>query len=90
MTVVAAYVYAEGKRVRPVELDTTADLVLAAGEFVWIGIVDPTDVELEQLQRHFRLHPLAVQSANKAYVLPKLEVYDEELFIVARTAALNG
>ncbi|RYD29871.1 MAG: magnesium/cobalt transporter CorA, partial [Sphingomonadales bacterium] len=62
----------------------------SAGEFVWIGIVDPTDTELQQLQRHFRLHPLAVQSANKAYVLPKLEVYDEELFIVARTAALNG
>ena len=90
MTVVAAYVYAEGARVRAVSLDSPEDLQLAAGEFVWIGIVDPTDVELAQLQRHFNLHPLALRNAHKTYVLPKLEVYDEELFVVARTAALEG
>jgi magnesium transporter len=90
MTVVAAYVYAEGKRVRAVSLDAPEELKLAPGEFVWIGIVDPTDAELAQLQRSFNLHPLAVRNAHKTYVLPKLEVYDEELFIVARTAQLDG
>ncbi|GGD28326.1 magnesium and cobalt transport protein CorA [Aureimonas glaciei] len=90
MTVVAAYVYAEGKRDRAVSLDDAADLALAPGEFVWIGIVDPDDRELAQLQRHFNLHPLAVRNAHKPYVLPKIEVYDEEIFVVARTARLDG
>ncbi|BDA85817.1 magnesium transporter [Aureimonas sp. SA4125] len=90
MTVVAAYVYSEGRRTRPVSLDDAGDLALAPGEFVWIGIVDPDDAELEKLQRHFNLHPIAVRNAHKPYVLPKIEIYDEEIFVVARTAQLVG
>jgi magnesium transporter len=90
MTVVAAYVYSEGRRGRAVSLDDAGDISLAPGEFVWIGIVDPDDAELAKLQRHFNLHPIAVRNAHKPYVLPKIEVYDEEIFVVARTAQLVG
>ncbi|MBC8129038.1 MAG: magnesium and cobalt transport protein CorA [Rhizobiaceae bacterium] len=89
MSIVAAYAYADGKRVRTVSLDDPASLAIEGDGFVWIGIVDATEAELEALQRVFKLHPLALEDARKEHVLPKIELYDEEIFIVARTAELK-
>jgi len=89
MSVVAAYVYRDGRRVRDASL-TEAGLKLARGEFVWIGLVDPDEAELRLLARRFRLHPLAVEDALSAHQIPKVEVYGRELFVVARTAQLEG
>jgi magnesium transporter len=89
MSVVAAYVYRNGQRVRDASL-TEAGLRLARGEFVWIGLVDPDEEELRLLARRFRLHPLAVEDALSAHQIPKVEVYGQELFVVARTAVLEG
>ncbi|MDE2488757.1 MAG: magnesium and cobalt transport protein CorA [Alphaproteobacteria bacterium] len=87
MSVVAAYVYREGRRVREAEF-TDEGLALAPGEFVWIGLVEPGADEFRLLQRHFHLHPLAVEDALSAHQLPKVEIYGHELFVVARTAEL--
>jgi magnesium transporter len=89
MTVVAAYVYRGGRRVREAAL-TERGLILKRGEFVWIGLSEPDEAELRLLQRHFRLHPLAVEDALHAHQLPKVEVYGGALFVVARTAELSG
>jgi magnesium transporter len=56
------------------------------GEFVWIGIHDPGHGELEQLQSLFRLHELAVEDAQQAHQRPKIEDYDEDVFLVLKTA----
>ena len=85
MTVVASYVYRDGQRVREAPL-TPEGLALEPGEFVWIGLYDPTDVEIEILVDRFKLHPLAVEDALAAHQMPKVEVYGRELFVVARTA----
>ena len=87
MSVVAAYVYKEGRRVREAAL-TDEGLDLQAGEFVWIGLYEPDESELRILERRFELHPLAVEDALAAHQLPKVEVYDTELFVVARTAEM--
>lgn len=58
-------------------------------EFVWIGIANPTVEELRTLQDKYDLHPLAVEDALKADQLPKVDVYGEQLFVVARTAHLD-
>lgn len=87
MSVVAAYVYSEGQRVREATLSEQG-LALHRGEFVWIGLYEPDEAELRLLQRHFRLHPLAVEDALNAHQLPKVEVYGDELFVVAHTAEL--
>ncbi|MDB5444679.1 MAG: magnesium transporter [Phenylobacterium sp.] len=89
MTVVSAYVYRKGQRVREAPL-TEAGLALRPGEFVWIGLHDPDEAELRLLARKFKLHPLAVEDALAAHQLPKVEVYGHELFVVARTAELAG
>ena len=90
MTVVAAYLYRQGKRVREVSIDEKIECPQEKSEFVWIGIADPTPDELRTLQEHYDLHPLAVEDALKADQLPKVDVYGEQLFVVARTAHLEG
>jgi magnesium transporter len=90
MTVVAAYLYHEGKRVREVAIDEKVDCPADKSQFVWIGLVDPTPDELHVLQKHYGLHPLAVEDALKADQLPKVDVYNGQLFVVARTAHLEG
>ncbi|MRL70166.1 magnesium and cobalt transport protein CorA [Brevundimonas sp. SPF441] len=85
MTVVASYVYRDGQRVREAPL-TPEGLALEPGEFVWVGIYDPTDAEIDVLVERFKLHPLAVEDALAAHQMPKVEVYGRELFVVARTA----
>jgi magnesium transporter len=56
------------------------------GRFVWIGLYEPTEEEFDSLRREFDLHPLAVEDAIHAHQRPKLEVYDEMVFLVLKTA----
>jgi magnesium transporter len=90
MAVVAAYHYRDGTRVRSVAIDEKCDWANKKSEFVWIGIVDPTAEEMRALQQCYDLHPLAVEDAITADQLPKIEVYGDQLFVVARTARLQG
>lgn len=90
MTVVAAYLYRHGKRVREVTIDEKVDCPADKSEFVWIGICDPTDAEMHTLTEQYDLHPLAVEDAVNANQLPKVDVYGDQLFVVARTAHLAG
>jgi magnesium transporter len=88
MSVVAAYIYRDGVRTREVTLDDPKALVTEPGEFVWIGLFEPSAAEMEQLRIRFKLHPLAIEDALNAHQIPKVEVYGRELFVVARTAQL--
>ncbi len=90
MTVIAAYLYRDGKRVREISIDEKVDCAHDKSEFVWIGIAAPTVEELRTLQAHYDLHPLAVEDALKADQLPKVDVYGDQLFVVARTAHLES
>jgi magnesium transporter len=57
-----------------------------AGEFIWIGLHEPEPGDLEQLQKLFGLHELAVEDAQQAHQRPKIEDYGEDVFIVLKTA----
>jgi magnesium transporter len=56
------------------------------GEFVWIGIHEPQPGDLAQLQGLFGLHELAVEDAQQAHQRPKIEDYDDDVFVVLKTA----
>jgi magnesium transporter len=68
--------------------ERAAELRNAAGpgEFVWIGIHEPEPGDLEQLHGLFRLHELAVEDAQQAHQRPKIEDYDDDVFVVLKTA----
>ncbi|RZJ00833.1 MAG: magnesium and cobalt transport protein CorA [Brevundimonas sp.] len=89
MSVVAAYLYQSGVRVRSVAIDERIDCPEDKSQFVWIGLLDPTLEELQTLQEIYGLHPLAVEDAAKGDQLPKLDVFGDQLFLVARTAWLE-
>ena len=89
MSVVAAFLYQNGRRVRPVTIDERIDCPEDKSQFVWIGLVDPTIEELRTLQESYGLHPLAIEDAAKGDQLPKLDVYGDQLFVVVRTAWLD-
>ena len=90
MTVVAAYLYRHGQRIREVSIDEKVDCPDDKSEFVWIGICDPSEDEMRTLKEQYDLHPLAIEDAVKANQLPKIDVYGDQLFVVARTATLEG
>lgn len=89
MTVVASYLYHDGIRAGSVEL-TPETIEPKDGDFVWIGLSEPTLEEMNCLQVMFDLHPLAVEDALKGKQVPKVDVYGDQLFVVTKTAHLEG
>jgi len=55
------------------------------GGFVWLGLFEPTEEELTAIGDRYGLHPLAVEDAVYAHQRPKLEHYDDALFMVLKT-----
>ncbi|HEX2127668.1 MAG TPA: magnesium and cobalt transport protein CorA [Solirubrobacterales bacterium] len=82
--------YRDGERQHehPLTIAAAAEIARAerAGEFVWVGLRDPGDEELELVEREFSLNPLAAEDTRHAHQRPKLEDYDESVFVVLRPA----
>jgi len=53
--------------------------------FVWIGLHEPTYDEFDDLALYFAPHPLAVEDMVNAHQRPKLEIFDDGLFMVLKT-----
>lgn len=89
MTVIAAYLYRNGERVREISIEERLPPSADKSEFVWIGVADPSREEMATLARTYGLHPLAVEDSISANQLPKVDLYGDQLFVVARTAHLE-
>jgi magnesium transporter len=88
--VVAAGAYVEGRRVANIAIDEAAGWRSKPDHVVWIGLHEPGMDVLSRVQRQFELHDLAIEDADHAHQRPKIEQYGDALFIVARTAQLDG
>ncbi len=85
--IVDCAVYTDGvRREGPLELHAALEAANEPGSFVWIGLHEPSEEEFESVREEFHLHDLAVEDALKAHQRPKLEVYDDDLFVVLKTA----
>ncbi len=90
MPIIAARRYSAGTRSdHPLAVDGAPREPLPEHDFDWIGLADPGHAEMELVRSQFGLHPLAVEDALNPTQMPKLEVYGQQLFIVARTAAIE-
>ncbi|WP_203310725.1 magnesium and cobalt transport protein CorA [Sphingomonas beigongshangi] len=89
MPVIAAYLYRDGRRVREVDIGERVDCPTDRSEFVWIGLSDPCAEDVMALQALYNLHPLAVEDSLKDGQLPKVDIYGDQLFLIARTAQLD-
>ncbi|MEU6219694.1 magnesium/cobalt transporter CorA [Streptomyces sp. NPDC047022] len=85
-------VYRDGRRTEgPEDLsDALAEARASSDTFLWIGLHEPTETEFELVTQEFGLHPLAVEDALKAHQRPKLEVYDDSLFVVLKPVSYDS
>jgi magnesium transporter len=80
-------IYVQGRRTeQPRSLKETYEAVRQRQGVAWVGLYKPTEEEFSSVAGEFGLHPLAVEDAIKAHQRPKLERYDETLFVVLRPA----
>jgi magnesium transporter len=87
--IVDSALYRDGLRValdsHKEDLDVLRDEASGEDAFVWVGMHEPSAEELDRVAGVFSLHPLAVEDALKAHQRPKLERYDDGLFLVLKT-----
>jgi magnesium transporter len=55
------------------------------GDFVWVGLHEPDASEMQRLAKMFELHPLAVEDSLTRRQRPKVEPYEDLLFLVVKT-----
>ncbi len=79
-------VYVDGQRHEVDDRHTALQQASELGGFVWLGLYAPTEAELGTIAGRYGLHPLAVEDAVYAHQRPKLEPYDDGLFMVLKTA----
>src|SRR5688500_6299216 len=80
--------YIGGRRVADLAIDQIGGALTRPDQFVWMGLYEPDRAILEQVQKQFRLHDLAIEDAYNAHQRPKLELYEDCLFVVLRTAQI--
>jgi magnesium transporter len=87
-SMVDAAIYREGHRVATPATMLEAARLLGEHEdsIAWIGLLRPTESQLLPVAAEFGLHELAVEDAIVAHQRPKLERYEETLFVVLRAA----
>jgi magnesium transporter len=81
--------YRDGRRQHEGKMDPAQAAAICRNDpgFVWLGMVEPSPEELENVQETFGLHDLAVEDAQSFHLRPKVEAYEGGItFVVLRTA----
>ena len=88
-TIIASASYAGGRRIGEVPINDISEVLKRPETFVWIGLYEPNEPLLRKIQEEFGLHDLAIEDALSAHQRPKVERYDNSLFVVLRTAQIE-
>ena len=85
--VIDCAVYVDGKRLPGTwsHADAVAEVRRRREGFVWIGLFEPDERQIQGVADTFGLHELAVEDAVTAHQRPKLDRYEETLFMVLKT-----
>ena len=74
--------YQHGRKLADITVDDISEYLIKPDCFVWVALKDATPEELAVMKAEFGLHELAVEDANHGHQRPKVEEYDDELFVV--------
>ncbi len=90
--VVDCAVYVDGERLpgRWTHDGALAEVHRREDGFVWIGLHEPDEEQITSIADVFGLHELAVEDAVHAHQRPKLERYEDMLFMVLKTVCYLG
>ncbi len=89
-SVISAVAYRNGKVLQHVTVEDISEVIKEPDTFIWLGLVQPENDYMREIQQEFGLHDLAIEDALTAHQRPKIEQYGDSLFIVAKTAQLVG
>lgn len=84
-----AAVYRAGEKIGDIYPEDAGQWSQTEGHVVWIGLFEPSAELLDLIGQVFSLHPLMIEDALSEHELPKIEEYDQSLFLSARTASMN-
>lgn len=86
-SVVDCGVYVDGERLpgKWAHGDAIAEARARDNAFVWIGLHEPNGKQIQGVADTFGLHELAVEDAVHAHQRPKLDRYEDSLFMVLKT-----
>jgi len=88
--VITSRIYRDGSLQREVPFDAEhVEACRRDGSRIWIDVVDPTDDELRQLQQTLALHELSVEDSARWGQRPKVEFYEQYVFIVLHGVSLG-
>ena len=81
---ISSFIFSEGKLVgRDLELEALRIVQADKGLIVWVDLDNPTDEEIKAvLEGLFHFHPLAIEDCVTPSPLPKIEDYEDYLFMV--------
>jgi CorA-like Mg2+ transporter protein len=68
----------------------TVESLLAAGNFFWLDLDNPTEDDFAILRDVFKFHPLAVEDSEQFNQRSKFDGYDDFVFIVIYGAGSDG
>ena len=62
--------------------EESAPEVIASGDVRWLNLERPREADRDWLEQEFGFHPLAIEDVASRNQRPKLDAYDDYLFIV--------
>ncbi len=86
-----SFIFSDGKLVgRDLELEALRLVRADKGLILWVDLDNPTDDEIKAiLEGVFQFHPLAIEDCVAPSDLPKIEDYEEYLFMVTHAVDFN-
>ena len=88
--IINSVAYKNGERLGDITVDDISEVIKQPDTFVWLGLYEPDDAMLLKIQEEFHLHELSIEDTRNAHQRPKIETYGDSLFIVLKTAQLEG
>ncbi|MGH7824708.1 MAG: magnesium/cobalt transporter CorA [Candidatus Binatia bacterium] len=82
--------YQNGRKVADIPVSEIHAHLEQPDRFVWVALKDPEPAELEEMQKQFGLHELAVEDARHGHQRSKIEEYGESLFVVLHMIESEG
>ncbi|WP_369370612.1 magnesium and cobalt transport protein CorA [Promicromonospora sp. Populi] len=87
MSIMDNAVYVDGKRTaNPAGIEETCEITRERGGIAWVDLAWPEPEEIRAVAQEFSLHRLAVEDAINAHQRPKIELYDDVLYVVLHPA----
>jgi magnesium transporter len=89
--VIESFVFSEGRPVsHNLELEALRLARADKGLILWIDITDPTPEETKEvLEKLFEFHPLAIEDCVTLSELPKIEDYEDYLFMIMHSVDIT-